>query len=106
MVERETLDKIQSVENKYGLILFRTGLTHLIDVGARHMDDENVAECIAQIEAAAAEEKANNVHAIMTPAFRMDIVRCAAELAKFSIWELIAYIKAYVAVDIEGEEEE
>ena len=87
------LDKISAVENKYGLVLFRMGLTYLIDVGVRHLNDENIDEYIHQIGV----ETGNA--SIMTPDFKREVVHCAAELAKFSIWTLIAYIKKYVAVD-------
>ena len=91
------LNEIKDIENKYGLILFRMGLTHLIDAGHRNLDDESAAECIRQIL-----EKAENDtehRSIMTPDFQCNVVRCAAELAKFAIWDLIAYIKKYVTVN-------
>jgi len=30
--------EIRAIENKYGLALFRMGLTHLVDVGIRHLE--------------------------------------------------------------------
>ena len=93
------LNEIKRIEDKYGLVTFRMGLTHLIDVGVRHLDDENVAECIQQIKAQCEEDGANGVIKVMSPSFECEIVRCAAELAKFQIWDLIAYIKKYVVVD-------
>jgi len=88
---------ITAVENKYGLVLFRMGLTHLVDVGVRHLTDENVEASIKQI---LDEGEANKTKGtpVMTPDFQCNIVRCAAELAKFTIWELFAYIKKHVVV--------
>lgn len=88
--------EIQAIEDKYGLVLFRMGLTHLIDVGIRHLDDESVAESIKQIEAQGEADKNKKGTPVMTTEFQCNIVRCAAELAKISIWSLIAYIKKYV----------
>jgi hypothetical protein len=87
-----------AIEKKYGLALFRMALTHLVDVGTRHLTDENVDEAIKQIMANDKADKANGVTAIMTAEFQCEIVRCAASLAKFDIWELFAYIKNYVPI--------
>ena len=93
------LNEIRMIEDKYGLLLFRTGLTHLIEVGTRHFTDENIEECFQQIQREEETDKAANRISIMTPEFKCEIVRCAAELSKFSTWDLIAYIKEYVVVD-------
>jgi DNA transposition AAA+ family ATPase len=91
-------NEIRAIENKYGLALFRMGLTHLVDVGIRNLTKENVNQAFKQIAANDEEEKANGVVSIMTAEFQCKIVRCAAELAEFSIWELFEYIKNHVAI--------
>ena len=90
--------EINAIENKYGLALFRMGLTHLVDVGVRHLTDENVEENIKRIMANGEVEKANGVVNVMTAEFQCAILRCAAELAKFSVWDLFAYVKKHVAI--------
>ena len=90
--------EINAIENKYGLALFRMGLTHLVDVGIRHLTDENVDESIKQILANGEADKANGVVTFMTAEFQCDILRCAAELAKFSVCELFAYIKEHIVI--------
>ena len=99
MVINDKLKKIRDIENKYGLVLFRMGLTHLVDVGIRHLTDENVEESIAQIIAEGEADEADGVVTVMTPAFQCEILRCASELSKFSIWELFAYIKKHVVTE-------
>lgn len=96
--ENGSLKEIRALEDKYGLVLFRMGLTHLVDVGVRHMTDENVEESIRQIMAESETNKANGVTSVMTPEFQCGILRCAAELAEFGIGDLFAYIKKYVVV--------
>jgi hypothetical protein len=91
-------NEIRAVENKYGLALFRMGLTHLVDVGIRHLTDESVNEAVKQITANDEAERANGIVSIMTAEFQCEIVRCAASLTKFSVWELFAYIKNHVAI--------
>ena len=90
----EKLKEIRNIENKYGLLLFRMGLSHLVDVG--HSNFDNSDEIIMQIMDAGEADKATGVTPIMTLEFQCEIVRCASELAKFSIWTLLNYIKKYV----------
>ena len=90
--------KIRDIENKYGLILFRMSLTHLVDVGHRNLGDDEVEEGVRQIIAKGKEDEANGVMSVMTPEFQCEILRCSAELGKFSIVELFAYIKKYVHI--------
>lgn len=92
------IKEINNLENKYGLVLFRMGLTHLVDVGIRNLSDENVEESIQRIIAQGEVDKANGIVPIMTPEFQCEILRCAAELSKFTIWDLFMYIKKYVAI--------
>ena len=90
--------EIRSIENKYGLPLFRMSLTHMVDVGIRHLTDEIVNEAIIQITTNDKADKANGIINIMTAEFQIEIVRCAASLAKFDVWELFSYIKNHVAI--------
>lgn len=92
------MKEIRNIENKYGLVLFRMGLSHLFDIGHRNLDDENVRESVEQIMAQCEKDTANGKISVMTPEFQCEIVRCAAELARFSIWTLFAYIKKHVEV--------
>jgi hypothetical protein len=94
----EKQKEISDIENKYGDALFRMGLAHMVDVGIRHLTDENVEECFKQITANDEAVRANGAVPIMTAEFQCEIVRCAAELAKFSVWKLFTYIKNHVAI--------
>ena len=94
-----SIKAIRELENEYGLALFRMALTHLVDVGVRHLTDENVEESLNQIIVKDEEIKANGGFPIMTVEFQSDIVHCAAELAKFSILDLFLYIKNHVHID-------
>jgi predicted RNA-binding Zn-ribbon protein involved in translation (DUF1610 family) len=99
----DPLRDIRALEDKYGLILFRMGLSHLFDVGHRNMTDENVEETIIQIKADYEAERANEKIPVMAVDFQCQIIHCAAELAKFSIWTLFAYIKEHVVVETKNE---
>lgn len=95
---RGKMKDIRDIEDKYGLMLFRMGLTHLVDVGVRNLNVDDVEESIKQITAKGEADKANSIVPVMTPEFQCEIVRCAAELARFSIWTLFAYIKEHVVI--------
>jgi hypothetical protein len=94
------MKEIQALENKYGLIVFRAGLTHLVDTGHSNFDDESVNDAIKQVMEKGEADKANGVRSIITPEFQCEILRCSAELAKISVWTLFAYIKKYVDVEL------
>lgn len=98
----DRLKEIRALEDKYGLMLFRMAFTHLVDVGIRHLGDENVEESVKQIIAKSEEDEANGVTPFMTVDFQCAIVRCAAELAQFSILTLFAYIKKHVEISNGG----
>lgn len=91
-------EKIREIENKYGLCLFRMGLSHLADVGIRHLTPKNVQSAINQIEKESTEAAEQGTVLFMSPEFQRAIVHCAEELAAFSVWELFSYIKKYVYI--------
>ena len=86
------------MEDKYGLMLFGMGLTYLVEIGLRNLSENDVEESVRQIMEKGAEDEANGVTSVMTPEFQCNIVRCAGELANFSIWCLFSYIKNDVEI--------
>jgi hypothetical protein len=94
----DKMNEIRALEDKYGLVLFRMALTHLVDVGHQNLTDENVEECVQQIMVQGEADKAGGKITIMTPEFQCEVLHCAAELTQFSIWELFAYIQKYVVI--------
>ena len=89
---KENMKAITNIENKYGSVLFGMGLTHLVDAGHRNFGDEEVEEYINQI-------MSQGKTSIMSPEFQCEIIRCAAELSKFSPWTLFAYIKKHLVIN-------
>lgn len=90
--------KFREIENRYFPLVFRMGITHLIDTGKKHFSDENVAEWIEQLEEQGKKDKENGIHRLMTVDFECEVVRCAAELSKLGIWDMLRYIVKYVDV--------
>ena len=60
-------------------------------IGHSNITDDYANESIAQITA-------SGKTSIMTPEFQCNIIRCAAELARFSPMTLFAYIKKYMHI--------
>ena len=75
---KERMEDIRNVENKYGLMLFGMGLSHLMDVGHRNLTDTFVEESIRQITAQGEADAINGVAPVMSPEFQCGIIRCAA----------------------------
>ena len=99
MADKADIQAINDIENKYGLVLFRMGLTHLMDVGHRNLGDEAVEDGIVKIMSQGEKDKANGKLTILTPEYLCDVLRCATGLTRFSVWTLFAYIKKHVAVE-------
>ena len=101
MITKDDMNAIRGIEDKYGLPLFGMALVQLADVGFRHFSDvEAVAMNIKQIEAKGEEDAAKGISPIITTDFQIGIIRCAAELARFSILTVFAYIKKHVHITL------
>ena len=75
-------------------ILFRMAISHLMDVGIRHLTDENVS---ATCESIMQEDDSKS---FMTNEYKCELVRTAAELAKVSHIHLLVYITKNVVYDV------
>ena len=93
MTYTKTRNAIQKIRNKDELI-FRCAISHILDVGARHLTEENVNETIAEIM------QEDDSHAFMSNRYKAAIVRTAYELAQFDHIHLIVYIQREVTWDV------
>lgn len=102
-----SVQKVKDVETecvkKYrdGYMIFRAAVTHIIDVGFRHMTEESVKVTYETIR-----EKAEKLYAetgmisVMTPDFECAIVEIAFEIAKkCEIYDFMKYIKEEFEID-------
>ena len=81
-------------------IMFRMAISHLMDVGIRHLTEENVNECCAEIM------KQDDSKSFMTNEFQCELVRMAGELAKLDHIHLLVYISREVYYDVGQDAEE
>ena len=79
--------ELKEIQKKYGENIFRLAITHLIYVGIEQfskMDIDAICE-------KARHDTPNN--SIMTGEFQADILRCAHAICKYSVDDLLRYIK-------------
>ena len=90
----ESKQKIESIRNKCGEIMFRMAISHLMDVGIRHLTEENVEETCKEIM------QKDDSKAFMTNEFSCNLVRMAYELAQVPHTDLLVYIQREVVYDV------
>ena len=86
--------EIEQIKRKYNEMVFRMGLQHLVECGAKLLSDKKVVE--EECKRIMSNTPKNS---IMTPEFTCDILRCAAELAKIDPLDLFRYIKLCLDFD-------
>ena len=75
-------------------ILFRMAVSHLIDVGIRHLTEENMNETCKSIM------QEDDSHSFMTNEYKCELVRTAAELATINHIHLLVYISKNVEYSV------
>ena len=93
---KNTLDKIR----RYDEMMFRMAISHLMDVGIRHLDEENIERTCEAIQ------KEDDSRAFMTNNYKCDLIRMAGELAKIDHTHLLVYIQREVFYDVGDNYEE
>lgn len=93
---KKIIDKIRC----YDEMMFRMAISHLMDVGIRHLDDENVERTCKEIQ------KEDDSKSFMTNNYKCDLVKMAGELAKIEHIHLLVYIQREVAYDVGDNYEE
>lgn len=87
---KKILDKIRSKDE----VMFRMAISHLIDVGIRHLTEENILETCKGIE------NRDDGKAFMTNGYMCDLVRMSGEIAKVPHTDLLVYIQREVEYDV------
>lgn len=86
----ESKKKIEAIRNQYGEFVFRGGISHLMDVGIRHLTEENVEHTCKEIM------QSDDTGHFMTNEFKCELVKAAYELAQVSHIDLLVYIQREV----------
>ena len=93
---KTTEQNINKLRRDYGEITFRMAISHLMDVGMRHLTPELVNEAKDEIM------KQDDRKMFVTNELLCDVVECAGELAKIDATYLLVYIGKNVEYDVDG----
>ena len=93
---KKKIDKLR-IQNE---MMFRMAISHLVDVGIRHLDEESVERTCEEIQ------KEDDSRSFMTNNFKCDLLRMAGELAKIEHIHLLVYIQREVTYDVGDNYEE
>jgi hypothetical protein len=89
----ESKKKLDSLRNKNEM-LFRMAISHLMDVGIRHLTEENIESTCEEIM------KEDDKHSFMTNTLQCDIVRTAGDIAKIDHIHVLTYISREIYYDV------
>lgn len=84
--------ELKIIQEKYGEDIFRLAITHLIHVGIEQFTKEDIDVLCER----ALRESPDN--AIMTGEFQTSILRCAHEICRFFVDDLMKFIKTDVSM--------
>lgn len=88
----ENKKKIEAIRDR-SEPMFRMAISHLMDVGVRHLTEENIEHTCKEIMQ---EDDSNHY---MTNEFKCDLIKIAGELAKINNIDLLTYISNEVYYD-------
>jgi hypothetical protein len=89
----ESKKRIEEIRSK-DEIMFRMAISHLMDVGIRHLTEENIQNSCAELR------KRDDSSSFMTNQYMCDLVIMAGELAGISHIDLLVYIQREVDFDV------
>jgi hypothetical protein len=90
----ESKKQFDAIRNTAGEVGFRMAVSHLMDVGIRHLTEENVEETCNNIM------KTDDSNHFMTNEFKCNLVRTAYELAQIPHTDLLVYIQREMVYDV------
>jgi len=88
--------KIRELYKKYSETTFRMALDHLFDIGIVNFSKRSEQD-IENICRKSLSETPNN--SLISGKARADIIRCAYELSKFSVWDILKFVQTDLKID-------
>ena len=96
----ESKKKLDEIRNRNHEVVFRMAISHLMDVGIRHLDEKNIKRTCEEIQ------REDDSRAFMTNDFKCELIKVAGELAKIDHIHLLVYIQREVFYDVGDNYEE
>lgn len=93
MIYKESAKKLNELRRK-DEVMFRMAISHLMDVGFRHLTEENIEEICKAIM------QEDDTKHFMTNEFKCELIRMAGELAKIDHIHLLVYISREIYYDV------
>lgn len=90
----ESKKKIDAIRNQVNEIVFRGAISHLMDVGIRHLTKDLVEDTCNKIM------MEDDSRSLITNEFKCALVRTAYELAQVDHIDLLVYIQREVVYDV------
>lgn len=90
----DTKKKLDKLRYKHGEVKFRMAISHLMDVGIRHLTDELIEACCEEIM------REDDSRSFMTNEYKCALVRLAGEIATVPHTELLVYIQRGISYDV------
>lgn len=75
-------------------MMFRMAISHLIDVGTRHLTDEMVEQTCTEIMTE------DDTHSFMTNGYKCELVRTAAKIAEVGIINMLVYVTRNIKYNV------
>lgn len=90
---KETKKKLDALRNRNEM-MFRMAISHMMDVGFRHLTEENIEATCAEIM------KEDDSRSFMTNQYKCNLVKTAGEIAKLDHIHVLTYISREVHHDV------
>lgn len=95
MTYEESKKKIEEIRQD-NEVMFRMAISHLMDVGIRHLTEENIEHSCAEIM------KEDDSKSFMTNEFKCDLIRMSGKLAQINHIHLLVYISREMYYDVDN----
>jgi hypothetical protein len=94
MSYQESKKKLDNIRARHDETMFRMAISHLMDVGIRHLDKETCARACKEIMSQ------DDSRSLMTNQFQCELIWLSHELAQIPHIDLLVYIQRYVDYDV------
>jgi hypothetical protein len=94
MSYQESKKKLDNIRASHDETMFRMAISHLMDVGIRHLDKESCTQACKEIMSQ------DDSKSFMTNQFQCELIWLSHELAQIPHIDLLAYIQRYVDYDM------
>lgn len=93
-MDYKEVEKVLNEIRERDEMLFRMAISHLIDVGTRHLTEEMVEQTCKEIMTE------DDTHSFMTNEYKCELVRTAAKIAEVGIINMLVYVTRNVKYSV------